>query len=447
MFLLFTRDLRSSLVLFCLVLIFTPKIVLAVTLEEAIELAIKNNRQLKLSQARYRDAEELVPLAIGQLRPQVSLSASWSYVQQDQTNDSKAGQRQSYPSESQVLSLRQPLIRIRQVRSVEQAKAQVARAGQELRFEEQQLAVRLVSAYLEAQLALDKRKLVDGQMALVSGRLAAAKAGLKAGQGTRNDIDETAAELDRIRAQSIQIDQGIELSRRQLELIIEQPPGVLSLLNSNTFDPRGLKTRTLEENLDIALRESPQIQAAREDVSAAKAVLRQASAAHLPTLDFVAQAGINKAESGFFTSSTVRSTSVGLQLSVPLYTGGTLNAQERQNKARLDQVQETLQQLINKLRLDVQTEYFSIIQGLILIEALQRAVESSRQAVKSSQFGQLAGVRSNLDILRAQGALYQSEIELSQARYTYINSWVKLQGLIGLLSRESISVLFPFFKS
>lgn len=418
----------------------------ATSLNQAYDLARQNDRQWRQAQARLRDAQELLPIARGALRPQVSLTASLSQIQQELTTAGRTSPQQTYPSELQVLNVQQPLLRMRQVRGVERAQAQVDQAAMQLRAEEQQLAVRLVGTYLDALLAQDRRRLLDGQLALVSNRLAAAQAGLRAGQGTRNDVDDARAELDRIRAQSIQVDQGIAVARRQVELLIGTAPGELDRLNLERFDPAQLEVPSLESAIEAALRNNPQVLAAQQEVRAAAAALSQAESDHLPTLDLVAQMRKSTAENAFFASTSTRSTSVGVQLSLPLYSGGTITAQARQAAARLEQTTEAFELASNKVRIDAQTEHNAVIQGRALIEALKTSVASAEEALKSSRRGQQAGVRSLLDVLRAESLLIQAELDLAQARYSYLAAWIKLQGLMGVLKPEVVAQLSALFS-
>jgi TolC family type I secretion outer membrane protein len=419
----------------------------ATSLSQAYDLARQNDRQWRQAQARLRDVQELLPLARGQLLPQVSLSASKSHIQQEQTTGDRTSPQQSYPSDSQVLSVRQPVFRARQFRAVEQAQAQLEQGVQQLRAEEQQLAVRVVGSYLDALLAQDRRRLMDGQLALVSNRLAAAQAGLRTGQGTRNDVDDARAELDRIRAQSIQIDQAIQVSRRQVELLIGTQPGALDRLDLERFDPLRLQAPALDAAVDAALRDNPQVLAAQQEVRSASSALAQAEANHLPTLDLVAQVGKSTGENTFFASTSTRSASLGLQFSLPLYAGGTISAQARQAAAKLEQATEAFEQVSNKVRIELQTEHNAVMQGRVLIEALKTSVASAQEALKSSRRGQEAGVRSLLDVLRSENLLFQAELDLAQTRYTYLAAWLKLQGLMGALKPDVVARLSALFGS
>ena len=424
----------------------TGQALFAMSLGEAYELARQHDAQWRLAQARLRDAQELLPLAKGQLLPQISLNIAKSSVQQQLTTNSVTAPRQSYPLDSRTLSLRQSLIRLRQLRGVDRADAQIAQATQELYSEEQQLVVRVTSAYLDVLLALDRRRLIDSQLTLVSNRLAAAELGLRAGQGTRNDVDDAKAELDRIKAQSIQTNQAIQIARRQIELLTGKVPGSLDSLDLSAFRPDRLDIPSLQEAVQVALMHNPQLLAASHGELAAQHTLRQAEADHLPTLDLVAQLSKSTGENNFFAATTTSSAVVGVQLSVPIYTGGVISAQARQAATKVAQASESLQQITNKVRIDVQTQHDAVVQGRALIEALKTAVSSSAEAVKSSRKGQTAGVRTVLDVLRSESLRFQAEIDLAQARYSYVLSWVKLQTLMQPLEAETIHRITALFK-
>jgi outer membrane protein/protease secretion system outer membrane protein len=417
----------------------------AYSLQQAYELAKANDRQWKQAQARMRETQELLPMAQGQLKPQVALGSSLSQIYQQQAAEGQPASSQSYLSYSASLSLRQSLYRPRLFRGVEQARAQVDQALHQLRHEEQQLAVRVTTTYVDCLFAIDRRRMLDAQKALVAARLAAARAGLRAGQGTRNDVDDASAEFDRVSAQTIQAEQAVQLSRRQLELLTGQPPIELNPLIVSSFEDGRLAFSNIEDSLSIALRQNPQILAAREEVRISVSVLSQADAGRLPTVDLLMQIGNSKAENGFFASTSTRSGSLGVQLSLPLTSGGVIDAQTRQMAARLEQSRESLEQISNKIRLDVQSTHDSLSQGKVFIGALGVSVRSAEEAVKSSQKGQIAGVRTLLDILRAESNLYQAQVELANARYSYIVAWIKLQAMMGAVNSQTMQQLESIF--
>lgn len=413
----------------------------AQSLVESYERALENDRQWRVAQARQRESRELLPLARSQILPQVNFNASANRVEQTLQTGELPAVDQRYLSTVQSLSVRQVLFRPRVFLAVDQAQAQTEQALLSLREEEQQLAVRTVNAYLNVMLAVDRRDLLAAQSRLVEGRLASAQAALRAGQGTRNDVDDAVAERDRIQAQAIQVEQGIQLARRQLQLIIGAEPTAIQRLAAARFDPAVFRLGSLEDELAKAVRASNRIQATRQEVFAAHTVLQQANTGHLPTVDLIAQAASSTGENTFFATTKARNLALGVQVTVPIYAGGAVEAQIRQARSRLDVAEESLAALINAQRLQVNTEFNAVLQGIALVRALRTAVASAEQALLSSQKGQLAGVRSLIDVLRAENRRIEVELDLAQARYQTMGAWIRLQALTGQLDRSVIETL------
>jgi len=434
----------SGLLVAAVIAIWAPKGVKAqeatgLNLASVYELARQNDRQWRLARMKRRESEELYPQARAQLLPNVTYNASWTQVSQElSTSGTPAPAKQTYASPSQTLVLRQALVRPRLFHGLRLAEAQQSQALWTLRDEEQQLAVRVVTTYLESLLAQDRQALLDAQMSLVKERLASAQAGLRAGLGTRNDVDDATAELDRIKAQAIQIEQAIQLSRKRLELLTGVVPKQLAVLNIGRFDSAILTLPDLDQALRVSVEKSPRLLAAKQDILAAEALLKQADSGHLPTLDLVAQVARSTGENSFFASTSNANSSVGLQFSLPIYAGGAISSAVRQAFARLDQATETYEAIANAVRVQANTEYNAVRQGRALIFALQTALGSAEQALLSSRRGQQAGVRTLLDVLRAESQRYQVQVELAQARYDLMSAWFRLQALAGALTYESV---------
>jgi outer membrane protein TolC len=173
-----------------------------------VELARKNDPQWLLANAKFRESQEYLPQAYSQLLPSVSFTKNANQVTQQLTNDATQSPEQRYPSSSQVLSLRQPIVRTKQMFGVDSARAQTEQATFYFQEETQQVTLRVVDAYLNLLLTSDRKVLLDSQKELVNSRLKAAISGLRVGQGMRTDVDEAQAELSKILADEIQVNQA-----------------------------------------------------------------------------------------------------------------------------------------------------------------------------------------------------------------------------------------------
>jgi TolC family type I secretion outer membrane protein len=415
------------------------------TLGVLVEQARKNDPQWLLANAKFRESLEYLPQAYSQILPSVSFSNTANQVTQQLTTGATLSPEQRYPSSSKVLSLRQPIFRTKQLFGIESARTQTEQALLVLREEHQQLILRVTDAYLNFLFATDRKLLLDSQKKLVDSRLKAALAGLRAGQGVRTDVDEAKAELSRILADEIQVVQAISLAKTQLEIIIGSQLSEFTSVNLQRFKAYSFTDVFFDDLLQQALSKSPKLNAQKLDIEIAKSLLSQAEAGHHPTLDLTAQVSQATGESSYFASTKNNSRIVGLQLNIPLYSGGLVNSQVRQSVARLEQTQEQFALTSNALRVQIQKESSAVQEGIKRIEAFELAVESAKQAVISNQKGVMAGTRSEFDVLKNLNQLTQVQVDLSKSRYELISSWIRLKAYVGELDDqllEEMSLIF-----
>ena len=309
------------------------------------------------------------------------------------------------------------------------------------------MRLRIVDAYINLLLANDRKVFLESQKQLVDSRLKAAMAGLRAGQGVRTDVDEAQAELSKILADEIQVRQAILVAKLQVELLTGSAVSDLSPLSLSRFKDQSFMQMSADQLFDRALQSNPRLQAQRLDVQIAEALLKQAESGHYPTLDLTAQVNQSAGESSYFVSSKNNSQFLGLQLNIPIYSGGLVNSQIRQSLSKLDQAREQISLVTNTLRVQVFKESSAISEGIKRVEAFEKAVESAKQAVTSNQKGVLAGTRTEFDVLKNLNQLTQVQVELSRARYELISSWVKLSSLLGAVDEQFIEKLSGLFSS
>jgi TolC family type I secretion outer membrane protein len=354
---------------------------------------------------------------------------------------------QTYPSSSKVLSLRQPLFRGKQMLGLTSAQAQTEQAAFYFQDETQQVTQRVVEAYLNLLLATDRKAFLDSQKELVNTRLKAAIAGLRAGQGMRTDVDEAKAELSKILADEIQVNQAISVAKLQMELLTGARISALEPLNLNKFKSLAFARQSSEQLFELAGANNPKLRAQKLDIEIAEALIRQAETGHQPTLDLTAQVNRTTGESSYFTSTKNNSRIVGLQLNVPLYAGGLVNSQVRQALAKLEQAQEQLSLSSNNLRVQIHKESSAVQEGIKRVEAFEVAVDSAKQAVISNQKGVLAGTRTEFDVLRNLNQLTQVQLDLSRSRYELIGAWFRLKSYLGAVDDEFVEEMSYIFSS
>ena len=421
--------------------------VLSQDLGTLVELARKNDPLWLYANAIFRESQELMPQAYSQLLPSVSYTNNANEVVQQLSNGSTQSPVQRYPSSSMSLSLRQPILRSKQMFGVDAARAQTEQASFNFQEESQQVTLRVVDAYLNLLLASDRKVFLESQKELVNTRLKAAVAGLRAGQGMRTDVDEAQAELSKILADEIQVNQAILVAKMQMELLTGATVNALKPLNLKKFKTYSFVHLTTEQLFEQARQNNPKLKAKKLDLEIAEAMIKQAKSGHHPTLDFTVQVSQATGESSYFVSARNDSRIVGVQLNVPLYSGGLINSQVRQAVTKLEQAREQLSFASNNLRVQIHKESSAVQEGIKRVEAFEVAVDSAKQAVLSNQKGVLAGTRTEFDVLKNLNQLTQVQLDLTRSRYDLIGAWFRLKSYLGSVDNQFVDELSSIFSS
>jgi outer membrane protein len=138
------------------------------------------------------------------------------------------------------------------------------------------------------------------------------------------------------------------------------------------------------------------------------------------------------------TGADVTSTTISLQLAMPLYQGGALNSREREAAALSLRSRQDLENARRTAALTARQNYLTVINGISQISALEQALVSSQSALDSNKLGYEVGVRINIDVLNAQQQLYSTRRDLAVARYNTITNQLRLKAAAGSLREEDL---------
>ena len=440
-----TRGVAFKRLVLCSLLLSLSSSVWSMDLLQAYEAAQQQDSTILASRAAAVAGRERLPQARSQLLPNVSasvsrnhnnlLSTSPNYLGQQQTTDS------AYPSSNQTLTVRQPLFRTYQMAQYRQAKAQVQDSDAALAQDEQNLAVRVSGAYFEAMLTHEQLALILAQRTAYSAQLDAARKIFAAGSGTRTDIDDAQAKLDMNAAQEIEARQNVAYTLQQLEILVNQPIDKLATLDVAKLELLPPQPSAWEDWLARAESNSPQLQSLKAQLEVARQEVDKASSGHYPTLDAIAQWSRSDSENILNINSSYTNKSVGLQLSIPVFSGGYVNSSVRQALASQERAEQLLEAGRRDLGLKVHQEYRGMTENIPKVEALEQALRSADQVVLSSQKSFQAGSRTVLDVLNAQQQRMVVLRDLAQARYMYLISKIRLLALVGEADAQAVTAM------
>jgi len=340
---------------------------------------------------------------------------------------------------SYTLTLTQPLYRPQNMLQYEQGEYQVRQAEATFALAYQDLVIRVSQAYFDALAAIDTLNLVRAQKAAISEQLAQAKRNFEVGTATITDTHEAQARFDLSAAQEIAAINDLESKQRSLQQLTGKVYTELKHLRADIkLAPPNPKD--MESWVQLAEKQNYSVQQQDAAGEVARREARRASAAHRPTLDIVGTVG-QSTDTGTATTAVgrdINSASIGLQLSLPIYQGGSLSSKEREAAALSLKARDDLENSRRQAALNARQTYLAVINGIAQVGALEQALISSQSALDSNRLGYEVGVRINIDVLNAQQQLFSTRRDLAVARYNTITNQLRLKAAAGSLRDEDL---------
>jgi len=289
---------------------------------------------------------------------------------------------------------------------------------------------------LLAQSEVDVNK---AQQEAYAAQLTYTEKAFSAGAGTRTDIDEARSRLDLAKAQALELQHHLEYVQDALKSLVNRPLTPLALLDPERLELARPTPARLEEWVAEAETVNPQLKALRANVEAAENEIWKARSGHLPTVDLVLQRSKSESENNTSIGNKYDTKMVGVQVNIPIFSGGYVSSTVRQAHATLERQRQQLEATRREIGLEVKKEFDTATQGVQWVKAYEQAVQSAEQTLYSTKKGFQAGKRNSLDILNAEQSLAAARRDLNRGRYQYVLARLKLLSLVGRLDDTEIS--------
>ncbi len=401
------------------------------------QLALQRDPLFAASQAG-RDAEqERIPQARAQLLPYITADGVAEVDDRRRIsglNNSNNDRRALW-----ALTLTQPIIDISAWGGLQRAEYIASLADIEQANAYQNLILRVAQAYFDILAAQDTLRALRAEKAAVDTQLRAARQGFELGSTTIADTYEAQARLDLLNAGELQAENLLQISLDQLARLINQRPGKLAELPPGTVLPAPSPNR-LTDWTDQSAQSSLEVAHAQVAAKIAEKQIDIAKSQHYPRLSLQATTGSATDRGLYNTDGGPRSlnSSIGLQLSIPIFTGGEISSVVREQTSRLQQARYQLEDAKRQSVQSTQRYFSGVTSGLAQINALQAAERSSQASLQANQTGYEVGVRINIDVLNAQQQLYETQRGLARARYDTLMSSLRLKASSGILTDQDI---------
>jgi outer membrane protein len=403
--------------------------------------AVDNNADLAAARAQYQAIQEVVPQARAGLLPNLSAGAETSRTR-TKVDTSAGSSSLSRSGTVYQATLSQPIFRADRWFQLQAAEAISEQAALEYSIAEQDLIRLTAQAYFAVLRAQDN--------------LAAAKAEESAFKRQLDQADFDTARANRMIAQR-QVDDAFQalstLTNREY-LALEGIEHSLPVLPPVPNDASAWVTTAARQNLDL--------QAIDQAVIAAEETLRQRRAGHAPTVDAIASYSKGDNDSlGFSNTGSmdipgfnlpryngdVEQGSIGLQLNIPLYSGGLTTSQSREAFHQLTQSEQQRESLRRQVVESTRNLHRAVNTDVEQVQARRQSIVSSQSALEATDIGYQVGTRNIVDVLDAQRRLFAAVRDYNNARYDYILDSLRLKQAAGTLNPGDLDDLQRYLKA
>ncbi|GHB25440.1 TolC family outer membrane protein [Salinicola rhizosphaerae] len=411
--------------------------------------ALEHSATLNSSRSTFRSTEAGQDVERGDLLPQISATGSAyryntlesqsysnSAVSEAGGSSSSTSSGEDYNGTSLGVNVTQALFDATNWYEYEQSKKQVGQQALQLEIDQQQLLYDVSEAYFDI---LRNKEILDASQAqekAIGRQLEQAKEQFNVGIVAITDVNEAQASYDSARASLISARNDLQVSFEALERLTGQHyESIEGLADDLPIKPPVPAKRS--DWVTLALQSSPSIQYSQAAVELAKSGVDIAKAGHLPTLDAYADYAYSDNDRDELKGHN-ENVEVGVQASLPIYTGGSTSASVKENTYSLEASQYDFEDQRRYTTQQVRSLFTQVANDVESVNAQQEAIVSNRSALEATRAGYQVGTRNIVDVLDAEQSLYEAISDYADARYTYVTDLLQLRQQTGVLNLDVI---------
>lgn len=423
---------------------------LAMSFTEALELALKRDPTFLSARASYQASQERASIAVSTLLPQLSISGNTAlndrkYVTQGilETTDI-----QKFTSDSAQINLTQGLWRHAERIASTQADLAALQGENQVVAAKHDLLVRFLQAWFDVMSARNDIKYAAEQSAAASKLWVQTSRAFGLELASEAELEDALARYENAKAEQAAAEADMEVKIAAFEQIIGPvevftPPSLSENLPAIIFTDE-----PLSHWLELTESANPAVIAATYGVRAASEEIRKQRAGHEPTIDITGSYG--RMAQGVGTTPTQQAYTntqgtIGLQLNIPIYSGGGQSAKVREAIALREKASQDLENARRSVRSAAKQAWFGIQSGVARYKAATQAVKSASANLRVATSGKKRDLKTELDVLRANQQLYGALRDLHNAQYEIVLNKIKLKAAAGRLAVGDVIALDTAF--
>ncbi|MEN4819610.1 TolC family outer membrane protein [Pantoea agglomerans] len=414
----------------------------ATSLQQAARAALTYDSALQSSQMTSEADQQKYWQGMAGMLPTLTLEGNWDRQEQPDKKYQSGVTNHSYD-----LSVRQPLFDMSKYAGWRKGVAIANTAEAQSKKAEEKLLNAISNAYfsvLYQQEVLQAAKAASHNFKQQQQKL---QAGILNGQNTRTELDEAKANYALAQAKEIEASSQLLLAGEAFRRLSGVSPDSVEPVNFQCLNASPYASLT--DAINASQQRNTEIKIALFQNDQADADVLAADGAHMPVVSLYARYGKNWSRNDnddnllydaiFGTNSKSNNLQYGVNVSIPLFAGGSQISQSYEAAYRRQAAKYSTMEAQRKAATDTRSAWLSLTNGKALINAQKNAVESSREKVVSVQYGREMGFRTVNDELDAQQKYFSALKDQAEARFNYLNALINLAQSTGSLSIDMLN--------
>lgn len=414
----------------------------ATDLTDIYRMALENDPQLLRTAAERDAARSAIDVSRADWFPQIDFNAGFNYARADNRPrvedpldpdliNTDGTRSRSSSNWNREVTLSQQVFNLGTWRATAIVEKQAYQQEVNYLLTRQQLMLRVTEAYFGVLLAQDSLEFAQAEKRAIERQLDQTRQRFSVGLTAVTDVHEAQAQYDQALAREIQAQNAVETNYEALREITGRSHQNIHVLNTELFEPVTPEPTTPREWVNVAQERNLELLISRSGLEIADQRIELARTGHYPTIRLTAGYGDRGA-------NNIDQSSVGLQLSVPLFRGGGTVASTEEARNDYVAISQTLEENRRAVERRVRSNYLDVVANISTIAALEQAVVSAESALNATQAGFEVGTRTIVDVLDSTRNLFNARRNLSEARYAYIQGILNLQQAAGTISEDAI---------
>lgn len=425
------------------IILFTSVLLVAIpaqatNLLQAYQHAKAYDPQVKSQLETHKATQESIVQAKAALKPSVTVTGSSSVGSSDTTGSATGSYHDNFNFRYSA-DVTKALYRKDLQSRLAAANASVAQSKASLDAQQQNLMIRVARPYFNVLLAMESLRFAQAEKEAIGKQLEQTKAYFEAGTLAITDVKEAQASYDQSVSSVIDAKNQVALAKESLRVVTGQSYKQFSG-NSARFKLEKPNPNNADAWARLAEKNNKNLIIAKQAVNVAEKELERQRSLKKPTVNLFASHSGNFTDgiSDNLVTSNRYDNSVGVSVSVPLYSGGASDSRIRGASHSYKSAgynAELQKQLATQ---QVRSAYLTVMSDISQISALQQSLSSTETALEATQAGFEVGTRTAVDVLLALRNTFGAKLNLAQARYNYLLNYLLLHEAAGTLSERDM---------